>query len=248
MFTVKELLIATKGRLVKRGITTKLKGISIDSRTVKPKEAFIAIKGINFDGHDFIQEAIRRGATCVISESRARKKKKSRVNIIEVKDTEKALGDIARFQRQRFDIPVIAVTGSSGKTTTKEMIARVLSKKYNVLKNQGTKNNQIGLPMALLDLSARHDIAVLEIGTNHFGEIGYLSRICLANIGVITNIGPVHLEYLRNLEGVLKEKYALVRNLKKPYIAILNSDGVMRSRIIKKGTRPFVLGVGIENQ
>ncbi|MCX5702548.1 MAG: UDP-N-acetylmuramoyl-tripeptide--D-alanyl-D-alanine ligase, partial [Candidatus Omnitrophica bacterium] len=245
---VKELLRATKGRLVKRSESKHIRGISIDSRTIKPGEAFIAIKGNNFDGHNFIEKAIKKGARCIIKEAKRGKCKTGKINFIEVKDTQKALGDIARFQRKRFDIPVIAVTGSSGKTTTKEMIAWVLSKKYKVLKNQGTKNNQIGLPMTLLTLNGSYEVAVLEIGTNHFGEVDYLSKICLANIGIITDIGPVHLEYLHNLEGVFREKYTLIKNLKKPYIAILNSDGFMRNKTIKKSIKPFIIGVGIKNQ
>lgn len=247
MFTVKELLIATKGRLAKRNGSKHLEGISIDSRTIKPGEAFIAIKGNNFDGHNFIEEAIEKGARCIIKESKRGKHKSGKINFIEVKDTQRALGDIALLQRKKFDIPVIAVTGSSGKTTAKEMIAWALSRKYKVLKNQGTKNNQIGLPMTLLELNGSYEVAVLEIGTNHFGEVDYLSKICLANIGIITNIGPVHLEYLHNLEGVFREKYTLIKNLKKPYIAIVDSDGFMGSRTIKKSIKPFIIGVGIEN-
>ncbi|MCM8795883.1 MAG: Mur ligase domain-containing protein, partial [Candidatus Omnitrophica bacterium] len=141
MFKVLDLLKATGGKLVLGKGDPKITGISIDSRTLKAGEAFIAIKGNNFDGHDFIEEAIKKGAGCIIKERKA-KAIKSEVCILEVDDTTKALGDIARFWRAQFKIPVIAVTGSSGKTTTKEMIASVLSKKYRVLKNEGTKNNQ----------------------------------------------------------------------------------------------------------
>ena len=245
MFTLNELLKATGGKLIRGASDSPIRGISIDSRTLKPQEAFIAIKGINFDGHDFIPEAINRGASCVIKNRQSKTKGALPVALLEVKDTLLALGDIARFQRRKFNLPVIAVTGSNGKTTAKEMIAEVLSVKFRVLKNPGTKNNQIGLPMTLLNLSAGYDMAVLEIGTNHFGEVDYLSRICLPNIGVITNIGPAHLEYLNDLKGVFREKCALLKNLKRPALAILNADDkLLKKELCRKTKGSIVLGFG----
>lgn len=260
MFGVNELLKATEGRLVSCG-PIHIKGVSIDSRTINPQDAFIAIRGSNFDGHDFIDEAIKKGASCIIKEASNKKlgqkdrlpllahKKAERITFIEVKDTIKALGGIARFQRQKFGIPVIAVTGSNGKTTAKEMIAGLLSRKFRVLKNEGTKNNQIGLPLALVNLNSSYDIAVLEVGTNHFGEVDYLSRICQPNIAVITNIGPAHLEYLRDLDGVFREKYKIIENLRKPYIGILNADDNLLNRKVSRGRRePVIFGFGIKNR
>ncbi|MDP3732619.1 MAG: UDP-N-acetylmuramoyl-tripeptide--D-alanyl-D-alanine ligase [Candidatus Omnitrophota bacterium] len=250
MFRVNELIEATKGALINQARNTVIRGISIDSRTIHPQDAFIAIKGNNFDGHDFIDEAIKKGASCIIvhsSEFIVHSKKK--VSIIKVNDTTKALGDIARFQRIKFNIPVIAVTGSNGKTTTKEMIAHILSRKFKVLKSEGTKNNQIGLPLTLLKLDGSCDIAVLEVGTNHFGEVEYLTKICQPNIGIITNIGPSHLEYLGNLGGVLREKYALIKNLKEPRIAILNADdSLLRKQVVRKIKDPVILGFGIKHK
>jgi UDP-N-acetylmuramoyl-tripeptide--D-alanyl-D-alanine ligase len=250
MFKVNELLEAAQARLLQGRKDTAVSGISTDSRTIRPKEAFIAIKGVTFDGHDFIDEAIKKGAGSVIIQAAGIKLQIPKdVSVIKVKDTTRSLGDIARFQRKRFDIPVVAITGSNGKTTTKEMIAHVLSRRFKVLKNEGTKNNQIGLPLTLLNLNSHHDIVVLELGTNHPGEIGYLANICLANIGIITNIGPSHLEYLHNLKGVLKEKYALIGNLEKPYIAILNKDdSLLKAKIIQKTKKPFILSLGIKNK
>ncbi len=250
MFRVNELIEATKGTLMNQARNTVIRGISIDSRTIHPQDAFIAIKGSNFDGHDFIDEAIKKGASCIIVHSSGfivHSKKK--VPIIKVNDTTKALGDIARSQRIKFNIPVIAVTGSNGKTTTKEMIAHILSRKFKVLKNEGTKNNQIGLPLTLLKLDGSCDIAVLEVGTNHPGEIEYLARICQPNIGIITNIGPSHLENLGNLGGVLREKYALIKNLKEPHIAILNADdSLLRKQVVRKIKDPVILGFGIKHK
>lgn len=254
MFKINELLNASCGRLIgqKKDITAK--GISIDTRTIQPLEAFIAIKGKNFDGHNFIEEALKKKASCIIlqkgcifSGSKKGLLKAKDTVFIEVKDTVQALGNIAKFQRDRFDIPVIAITGSNGKTTTKEMTSWVLSKKFNVLKNIGTENNQIGLPLTLLKLTSRHDIVVLEAGSNHYGEIGYLSGICSPNIGVITNIGPSHLEYFKDLEGVLKEKSTLLNSLNSPGIAILNADDMfLRKKLLKAGkdTNPFGIGIG----
>ncbi|MDD2927389.1 MAG: UDP-N-acetylmuramoyl-tripeptide--D-alanyl-D-alanine ligase [Candidatus Omnitrophica bacterium] len=247
MFKVFELLKATRGELVSGGKDTPVRGISIDSRTVKKGEAFIAIKGDNFDGQDFIPEAARRGASCLITQKEVRQKG---VTSIKVSDTARALGEIACFNRKRFkSIPVIAVTGSNGKTTAKEMIAGVLSRKFKVLKNEGTKNNHIGLPLTLLKLDNSYDVAVLEIGTNHFGEVEYLTRIAYPNIGVITNIGPAHLEYFRSLSGVFKEKSSLLRGLQNPAIAILNSDDAFLRRVaLKKTPSPFILSVGLKHK
>lgn len=251
MFEINELLVATAGKLVYGFPDAKAKGVSIDSRTIKAGEVFIAIKGDNFDGHDFIDEALRKGACCIIAGPscfRGRENRR-RVSLIKVKDTVKALGDIARFKRKKINLPVIAVTGSAGKTTVKEMIAHVLSGKFNVLKNIGTKNNFIGLPLTLMGLNDSHDMAVLELGTNHFGEIKYLAEICKPNIGIVTNIGPAHLEYFKSLEGVLKEKYALIEELEIPGIAILNADdGILRKKLNRYSRRAAVFSFGIKNR
>jgi len=255
MFKVTELVKAAKGRLTSGKGNIEVKGISIDSRTLKPGECFIAVKGDNFDGHDFVRQAIKKGASCIIKDKRPTSYPSASLgtsqlpatSFIEVKDTIIALGDIARFWRNKFNIPVIAVTGSNGKTTTKEMIAWVLSAKFKVLKNEGTKNNHIGLPMALLNLNSTHEIAVLEIGTNHFGEVANLARICSPDIGVITNIGPSHLEYFHNLEGVLREKYSLFDNLKIPHIGILNADDpLLRKKILSRRKNSFIVSFGID--
>lgn len=247
MFKIPELVKATGGRLTSGDINVIVGGISIDSRQIRKGMAFVAIKGENFDGHEFIKKAVEKGASCVIVGKKI--KKIRNVAIITVKDTIKALGGIAQFNRNRYDIPVILVTGSNGKTTTKEMIAEVLSKDFKVLKNEGTKNNHIGLPLTLLKLNSSYDVAVLEVGTNHFGEIKYLTDIACANIGVITNIGPSHLKYFKDLKGVFKEKYDLVKSLKEPAIAILNADdSYLRRELVKKTNKHFLIGVGVENK
>ncbi|MBU1727201.1 MAG: UDP-N-acetylmuramoyl-tripeptide--D-alanyl-D-alanine ligase [Candidatus Omnitrophica bacterium] len=250
MFKVSELVRAAKGKLLCGNKDAVVKGISIDSRTIKPLEVFVAIKGENFDGHDFVEDVIGKGAGCVIVRPGSYKARKSLgAAIIEVKDTINALGDIARYQRRKFGIPVVAVTGSNGKTTTKEMISWVLSRKFKVLKNEGTKNNNIGLPMTLVNLDESYDIAVLELGTNHPGEIEYLAKVCEPNIGVITNIGESHLEFLRDLEGVFREKSGLIKNLKRPCISILNADDSLLSGALnKKGKNGLSFGISINRE
>ncbi|MDI6758954.1 MAG: UDP-N-acetylmuramoyl-tripeptide--D-alanyl-D-alanine ligase [Candidatus Omnitrophota bacterium] len=254
MFKINELIRVTAGKLIGPMQDISLSGISIDSRTIKPKEAFIAIKGDNFDGHDFILEAIKKGSRFIICQARRASlvssclREKKGIAFLEAEDTTRALGDIARFWRRQFDIPVIAITGSNGKTTTKDMIAWILSGKFKVLKNMGTKNNQIGLPLTLLNLDSSYDCVVLEAGTNHPGEIEYLSGICLANIGVITNIGPSHFEFLRDLKGVFTEKRTLLKFLKKPAIALLNADdNLLKKELAMPSKSMAAFGFGFKN-
>ena len=244
MFTVNELIQAGQGRLIQAGTAKKVSGIALDSRTIRPGEAFLALKGENFDGHDFISQAVRKGCRCIIRQRKSCAVA-SGITVIEVADSIRALGAIARFHRRRFSIPVIAVTGSTGKTTTKDMLAWVLSAGFSVLKTEGTKNNHIGLPMALLGLRRSHDMAVVELGTNHFGEIRYLAGIAEAQVGIITNIGQSHLEHFGSERGVLKEKYSLIEQLKPPRIAIVNNDDrLLRAKVLARKPREFTLGFG----
>ena len=251
MFKLSELIKATGAKRLNVCKDKVAPGISIDTRTLKTGEAFIAIRGDNFDGHNFIGAAIKKGASIIISEFPKGKLSglSKGVSYLQVKNTTKALGDIACFHRKRFDIPVIAVTGSNGKTTTKDMVAWVLGGKFKVLKNEGTKNNHIGLPMTLLKLDSSYDFAVLEAGTNHPGEIGYLAKICLPNVAVITNIGPAHLEHFKTLLGVYKEKISLLGRLQFPKIAILNGDDkLLRKAYIKKSSDYLAFGFGLKKK
>jgi len=248
MFKLTEILKATRGKLISATPNALLGDVSIDTRTLKKGGIFLAIKGDRFDGHNFISDAVQRGAGCVIASRFSFLSKSKKTALIKVVDTKKALGGIAACHRSKFDLPLIAVTGSNGKTTVKEMIAWVLSERFCVLKNEGTKNNQIGLPMALLNLNSAHRSAVLEIGTNHFGEVEYLARICRPNIGIITNIGPSHLEHFGSLKGVFREKYALVENLSDPRLVILNrDDAFLKSTLLGKRKQPFTVGFGFDS-
>lgn len=184
-------------------------GVSTDSRGTQSGDVFFAIRGEKFDGHDFVTRAISSGAAVVVvdqkwADSNGAMLVSLSIPRLVVENTVTALGDLASVYRAKFDIPVIAVAGSNGKTTTKNMIAAVLGTKYNVLSTEGNLNNHLGVPQTLFRLEQQHDIAVVEIGTNHFGEIEYLSRILAPTHGVLTNIGREHLEFFGTVEGVAK--------------------------------------------
>lgn len=245
MFSVKEILAATGGRVLSTAnLRKRVFGVSIDSRTIKRGELFIAVRGKRFDGHDFITDAAKKGASLVIAASGI-KPINPGVPAVVVRDTLQALGDIAAYHRKRFSIPVVGITGSNGKTTVKEMVAAISAKRYRVLKNKGTENNLVGLPLAILTLR-NQDLAVLEMGANHWGEIGRLAQVLKPTIGVITNIGASHLEFLEDKEGVLRAKAEMVRELKRESILILNGDDQMLSRI-KPRCKKISFGLGKKN-
>lgn len=250
MFKTSELKTAVGGNTVAPGKPGLLTGISTDTRTLERGNAFVALKGENFDGNSFIPEAVRKGAGAIIFQGELDTPSRSAlrsVTAIRVSDSLEALGDIARFHRRRFDVPVIAVTGSTGKTTTKDMIACLLSPSGAVLKTEGTMNNQVGLPQTLLRLAPAHGACVLELGSNHPGEIAYLAGVCEPTMAVITNVGPSHLEYFGNLEGVRREKFSLLERLASPAIAVLCPDfysAPVVSHLAKK-KKPFIITCGM---
>lgn len=248
MFKVKEILKATGGKLLQGSLDAAFRSISTDTRTIKPKELFLAIKGENFNGHSFIKKAIKNKASGVIVSERGKNYYPKDLVVILVDDTVTALGDMANFHRKKFKIPVIAVTGSNGKTTTKDMITRILAQKYHVLSAQGTHNNNIGVPSTLLQLDRKHKAVVLELGTNHKGEILNLSAIALPDIAVFTNIGPSHLEFFRNTKAVFAEKVTLLKNLKSKGAVVINKDDCFLRKIKAKHKRKFIiLGYSIKN-
>jgi len=238
MFSIEDILKATGATLVKRrqGVSGRISGVSIDTRTIKKGELFIAIKGSHFDGHDFIKEAIKKGAGCIAASSFKSMGNVPRgtCNLIKVKDTLKALGDIAAFYRQDFRVTAIGITGSNGKTTAKEITSDILVKRYSLLKNRGTENNLVGLPLTLLRLKKHHEVAILEMGTNHLGEIARLTEILDPKIGLITNIGPSHLRFLKDKEGVLSAKRELPDRLGRGSTLFLNGDDPLLSRLRPK--------------
>jgi UDP-N-acetylmuramoyl-tripeptide--D-alanyl-D-alanine ligase len=185
--------------------------VSIDSRKIKKNTLFIAIKGERFDGHDFIDEVVRKDVAAVlINEKNFREIKDYYIPVITVKDTTVALGEVAKLWRAKLKAKVIGITGSAGKTTTKEILTILLSKKFKVNKTVANNNNHIGVPLTILSTNEKYNVIVAELGTNHFGEITYTASIASPNLGLITNIGDSHLEYLKNRKGVFKEKSALL--------------------------------------
>lgn len=200
--------------------------MSSDSRKIAAGELFIPLKGPHFDGHEFIAEALKRGASGSLLEPEHETLDVRFPDrfLIRVKDTLQALGDLAHFWRKRHAIPIAAITGSNGKTTTKEMASRVFAKRFRVLKNEGNLNNRIGLPLSLLKLSAEHEVAVLEMGMNAPGEIRQLKAIADPQVSLITNIGQAHLEFLGTLEGVARAKGELWEVLGKEDWIAVNAD------------------------
>ena len=247
---ISDIVRITNGRLVSGSpeADIDLASISTDSRTIVKGEFFLPLKGNNFDGEKFIGEVFKKGAMGAFTTSHGPWTLATGHIIIQVKDTTDALHKIAHANRMEFDIPVIGVTGSNGKTTVKDMIAGVLSSKFNVLKNEGTKNNHIGLPQTLLKLNKDHDACVLEMGTNHKGEVRLLADIARPDIAVITNIGPSHLEFLKDLNGVLKSKKEIFEFFSKDNIAILNGDDEYLSEVKRDKFKVVRFGLNKANE
>jgi UDP-N-acetylmuramoyl-tripeptide--D-alanyl-D-alanine ligase len=245
MFSVKEILQATGGRLLMGKPAFKVRGVSIDSRTIRRGELFVALKGDRFDGHAFLAEVFKKGACGAIVDRRGAFEPDAACNVlIGVSDTLRAFQEIACFHRKRFSIPVVAITGSNGKTTTKEMAAAIVSRKMKILKSEGNLNNHIGVPLTLLTLNRRHSIALIEMGINHRGELTRLCEIARPNMGLITNIGPTHLEFLKNVEGVAKAKGELLEALDERSAAFLNADDPFTLRL-RRLTRGSVVTFGL---
>lgn len=219
--------------------------VSINSRNIKKNSLFIAIKGERFDGHDFINEVVKRGASAiVINEKKFKKINDLEIPVITVKDTTLALGEIAKLWRAKLKTKIIGITGSAGKTTTKEILAALLSEKFKVNKTVANNNNHIGVPLTILSTNEKHQVLVAELGTNHFGEIPYSAVIASPDLALITNIGDSHLEYLKNRNGVFKEKSALFNEtLKRTGKVFINNDDKILKEFGKtvKGKVTFAL-------
>lgn len=219
-------------RLPDSGSRWKADGISTDSRTVVPGNVFVALRGRNADGHGFLADAVTRGAVGLVVDARGAEAAPSAVPVLVVEDTTAALGALARRHRDRFDIPVIAIGGSNGKTTTKDMVARVLAARYAVHATRGNLNNNIGVPQTLFGIDRSHDVVVVEVGTNHPGELAALCTIARPTHVLLTNIGHEHLEHFGSLEGVRAEEAMLWRAVergKEPRVFINADDALSRS-------------------
>ncbi|MFQ5477623.1 MAG: UDP-N-acetylmuramoyl-tripeptide--D-alanyl-D-alanine ligase [Candidatus Binatia bacterium] len=234
--TVEDVLRATSGTLRGDDESAELAALSTDSRSTAPRDLFVALRGDHFDGHDFVDDAIARGAAAVVCE-RGRARPRRGVALVEVDDTLRALGDIAAGIRLRFDIPVVAITGSNGKTSTKEMIRSILVGEMGetaILANEGNFNNLIGLPTTIFKMNSDHRVAVLEMGMNAPGEIGRLTEIASPTHGLITCIGEAHLEGLGSVEGVARAKGELFAGMGETATALVNLDD---RRVVEQARR-----------
>jgi UDP-N-acetylmuramoyl-tripeptide--D-alanyl-D-alanine ligase len=205
-------------------------GYSIDSRTVQPGELFFAVKGEHMDGHDFVSQALEKGAAAAVIRGDQRARYTSKTGLITVDDTLVALQILASTVRRLWGKPLIGVTGSTGKTTTKEAVAHLLSTRFRVLKSEGNFNNHFGLPLMLLKIEPEHDLAVIEMGMSHAGEIAALAKIAQPELGVVTNVAPVHLEFFDSVASIARAKYELIESLPAGGTAILNDDDEYVSR------------------
>lgn len=242
-FTLGEILAATGGSLAGGEYQRSFSGISTDTRTIRQGNMFVALQGEKFDGHDFIVRAVDNGAGGVIV-SKKHIFIPDRITAVRVADTLQALQDLALAHRRRFDIPVIAVTGSNGKTTTKELIAAVLSARYKTLKTEANYNNDIGLPLTLLNLTGDHAAAVVEMGMRARGEIARLAAVALPTVAVITNVGETHMEILGSIENIAAAKGELVESLGPGSVAVLNAD-IPLVRAMKARTKARVVFYGL---
>ncbi len=236
---------ACGGKLISGTSTERILNICIDSRKVACGDLFIPIKGERFDGHDFLVPSLQAGAVAALTQQDVPAIEGKA--IIRVDDTQKALKDIAAWYRGLFDIPLVGITGSVGKTSTKDMIASVLAEKYSVLKTQGNFNNEIGLPLTLFNLDKSHEAAVIEMGMSNLGEISRLTAIAKPHIAVITNIGMSHIENLGSRENILKAKLEILEGLDSNGLVVLNSDDGFLAGVAKNlafRTKMY----GIENE
>ena len=222
-------------------------GYSIDSRSIASGSLFFAIRGRRFDGHEFVAQALERGAVGAVVEQAFRERVPPMLApmFIPVADTTRALQDLARAVRRKWAGQVVAVTGSTGKTTTKELIATLLATRFTVHKSPGNLNNQYGLPQTLLALEPAHEVAVLEMGMSARGEIARLAEIAEPETGVVTNVAPVHLEFFDSLDSIASAKRELIENLKQPATAVLNYDDP-RVRGFREGFAGCVITFGFE--
>lgn len=246
-YSGREILETTGGTLIRGNADTVFEAVSTDTRESQAGRLFIPLKGERFDGHSFIAAAVEKGATGLLikegEEGRLREIT-GNVTVIRVPDTLSALGAVACSWRKKFYIPVVAITGSAGKTTTKEMAACIMGLIKKVLKTEGNLNNLVGLPLTMLKIRNEHEIAILEMGTNQPGEIARLSRIASPDVGLIANIGPAHLEGLKSVDMVREEKGELFRNLSESGIAIVNNDDdAVRTLAKRRQGRKVTYGV-----
>jgi len=240
---LQEIAKIVKGELLSDRLDAKVSGISTDSRAIKPGDLFIALVGENYDGHNFVDDAFKKGAVGAVVSKFIKPSKP----IIKVENTVYALAEIARAHRRKFDIPIIVVSGSNGKTTTKDMLAQILTKKFNTLKAEKSFNNHVGVPLTLLKITNQTEVAVLELETNILGETRRLAEIIDPLGTIITNISDTHLESLSSKEKVAQEKAEILESLKSGGFAVLNSDDTWVMHIRDKSHASRLVTFGINN-
>jgi UDP-N-acetylmuramoyl-tripeptide--D-alanyl-D-alanine ligase len=227
---VHDIVKATGGSLLYGADVHGFKGIGIDSRVIAPGDLFVAIRGTTHDGHAFVPQVVANGIRGIVVQEQTDvvldhpSLKKQGVACVAVRDTTQALGALAKYRRQQVQIPVVAITGSNGKTTTRQMTAQVMAQHFKTLATEGNLNNEIGLPLTLFRLTGEHRAAVLELGMNHPGEMNRLGAICRPTIGLITNVGPAHLEFLGSVQAVARAKGELLPHIDPKGYAVLNMD------------------------
>lgn len=252
---IKDILKCTNGKLIIGDTEKECKNYSKDTRTIKKGDTYIGIKGEKFDGSSFWKDALNNGAETVIINNikldEIEEYKKQNKNIIQVEDTIKAIGEMAslkmRILKNTYNLKVVGVTGSVGKTSTKDIIANVLSKKYKVLKTEGNNNNHIGLPLTILRLQDE-EIAVIEMGMNHLGEISYLTKIAKPDIAVITNIGTSHIGNLGSRENIFKAKLEILEGMDKKKIVINNDNDLLNKWYLENKNNIEIHTFGIKNE
>jgi len=248
---VKDILNITKGQLIIGNENLECENFSKDTRTIQKGDIYIGIKGETFDGSKFWEQAFDNGADAVIVENiefqSKQLEKYSNKTIIKVENTLNALYEIAKYKRSLYNIPVIAVTGSVGKTSTKDVIASVVSTKYKTLKTEGNNNNNIGLPLTILKLKD-HEAMVIEMGMNHFGEISLLTNIAKPTLAVITNIGTSHIGNLGSRENILKAKLEILEGMNTPKIIINNDNDLLHNWAEENIENIEIHTFGIENK
>lgn len=242
---VKDILNITNGKLICGDENLECISFSKDSRQINTGDVYVAIKGENFDGNDFYLDAIKNGAKiCILSKD---VESVDNVTIIKVANTLMALRQIATFKRSIYNIPVVAITGSVGKTSTKDLVASVVSKGYNTLKTQGNYNNDIGLPLTILSLKDENAM-VVEMGMNHLGELSVLTNIAKPTIAVITNIGTAHIGNLGSRENILKAKLEILEGLQGKTVIVNNDNDLLHEWAIKNKDKYNIITYGIQNE
>lgn len=248
---IKEILDITKGQLIIGNPKLECENFSKDTRTIQKGDIYIGIKGEKFDGSEFWKQALDNGADAVIIENieilPCELEKYSNKTIIKVENTLNALYKIAKYKRSLYNIPVVAVTGSVGKTSTKDLIASVLNTKYKTLKTEGNNNNNIGLPLTILKLKD-HEALVIEMGMNHFGEISLLTQIAKPTLAVITNIGTSHIGNLGSRENILKAKLEILEGMDLPKVIINNDNDLLHKWYNENKSNTVIYTYGIENE